>query len=52
MMTIICGIVALLLGALSFLASVIRACRDERLESHQNEMGAIGWFILAALCFR
>jgi hypothetical protein len=51
-MAAVFGITALLMGLVSFSAAIIRAARLERLESHQNEMGAIGWFILAALCFK
>jgi hypothetical protein len=47
-----CGILSLILGALGFVASIVRACKNQRLESHENEMSAIGWFILAALCLR
>lgn len=47
-----CGAIATILGALAMVAAIIRGARNERLESHQNEMSAIGWFILAALCFR
>ena len=51
-MAILFGIIATILGSLSFIAAIVRAVRLERLESHQNEMGAIGWFILAAICLR
>jgi hypothetical protein len=51
-MAIACGILALILGSLSFIASIIRAVRLEREISHENEMGAIGWFIIAALCLK
>lgn len=51
-MSIAVGIVALFFGGLSFVASVIRAVSNERTESHENEMGAIGWFILAAICLK
>jgi hypothetical protein len=40
------------MGAMSLLGAVVRAARDEYEKSHNSEMGAIGWFILAALCFR
>jgi hypothetical protein len=51
-MAIACGILALFMGAGSFVAAVIRAALGHETKSHENEMGAIGWFILAALCFR
>lgn len=46
------GILAALMGALSFIAAVIRSALGHEEKSHNNEMGAIGWFILAALCLR
>lgn len=52
MMAILFGSIAVVLGGLSFIASVIRATLGHERKSHENEMGAIGWFILAALCFR
>jgi len=51
-MALSCGISALVMGALSFVAAIIRGAMNDYERSNQNEMIAIGWFILAALCFR
>ncbi len=48
----IAGIFAIIIGALNFTGSIVRANKNQQLESHQYEMNAIGWFILAALCLR
>jgi len=47
-----CGVAALLMGMLSFVAAIFRAATDDYQRCHDNEMGAIGWFIVAAICLR
>lgn len=51
-MAIVCGILSIIMGCIGLAASMVRAGKNQRLESHEEEMAAIGWFILAALCLR
>lgn len=51
-MSTTCGIISILMGALSFLASIVRAHLADWEKSNENEKCAIGWFILAAVCLR
>ncbi len=51
-MSTTCGIISIGMGALSFIASIIRASLSDWEKSNEDEKCAIGWFILAAVCFR
>jgi len=51
-MATLCGAIALIFGLIGITASLIRACLGHDAKSHDNEMSAIGWFIIATLCLR